>query len=72
MEEEMEKSIGVTQADVQAVINENPMVALQVQNKALMRHIKQLQKKTTAFAQRPGKFLRSSQIKNRCTRRGYA
>ena len=42
MVEETEKSIGVTQADVQAVINENPMVALQLQNKALMRHIKQL------------------------------
>ena len=34
--------IDVTQADVQSVMNENPIVALQVQVKALMRYIKDL------------------------------
>ena len=34
--------VDVTSADVQSVMNENPVVALQVQVKALMRHIKEL------------------------------
>ena len=42
VEENNEFRIDVIQADVQSVMNENPVVALQVQVKALKRYIRQL------------------------------
>jgi regulator of replication initiation timing len=42
--------VDVTSADVQSVMNENPVVALQVQVKALMRHIKELTEENVRLA----------------------
>jgi predicted RNase H-like nuclease (RuvC/YqgF family) len=42
--------VDVTQEDVQSVMNENPVVALQVQVKALVRRIRELTEKNERLA----------------------
>jgi uncharacterized small protein (DUF1192 family) len=42
MEQQTDIPIGVTTEDVQAVLRSNPLMAVQVQNQALMRRVKEM------------------------------